>query len=190
MLDVCGQQCSHVAEGSVGHSLRVSLWERGRCLFTSSLFTSPWKRRGGLRQRRRDRSSSTASAEGQMQIRGSGIGDPVSFSAAWSEGQIQVCAASCAQTLRTTKGKSWAWRCHVCAFCSSPNQDEGEMELGGSRFVVTQRTRRMRRPRTGPPERWFDEQVFLTCDSRYKQRWCGCRPGADVPVPLCLDSLL
>jgi len=36
----------------------------------------------------------------------------------------------------------------------------------------------------------FDEQVIPTCDSRYKQGWFECRPGADGPVPLGLDSVV
>ena len=36
----------------------------------------------------------------------------------------------------------------------------------------------------------FDEQVIPTCDSQYMQGWCECRPGADGPVALGLDSLM
>ena len=44
MLDVCGQQCSHVAEGARLATCRISLRERRRCLFPSSVSLEAKKR--------------------------------------------------------------------------------------------------------------------------------------------------
>lgn len=74
------------------------------------------------------------SAEGQMQICGSGVGTPSPSQQLGGEGQIQVCGSivGADSPHHGSEGLVDLGGVDVCAFSSSPNQDEGEMELGGS----------------------------------------------------------